>query len=116
MLNNLIRCDIFKWMNIPRHDLIFLFSAKMNITIPGSLVNKTKKHFMGMAAPAGYIPGLGRGATGFTTRSDIGPAKDAGESLVGAEAAEGPEPKKQREEAEDLNDANYDEVIIVFSS
>jgi hypothetical protein len=25
--------------------------------------------------PAGYIPGLGRGASGFTTRSDIGPAK-----------------------------------------
>lgn len=28
-----------------------------------------------MPAPAGYVPGLGRGATGFTTRSDIGPAR-----------------------------------------
>lgn len=27
------------------------------------------------APPAGYIPGYGRGATGFITRSDIGPAK-----------------------------------------
>ena len=26
--------------------------------------------------PAGYVPGLGRGATGFTTRSDIGPARE----------------------------------------
>ena len=27
--------------------------------------------------PAHYIAGLGRGATGFTTRSDIGPARPA---------------------------------------
>ena len=27
------------------------------------------------APPQGYVPGLGRGATGFITRSDIGPAK-----------------------------------------
>jgi len=46
-------------------------------TIPGSLVNKTKKHFLGMSAPAGYVAGVGRGATGFTTRSDIGPARDS---------------------------------------
>lgn len=26
------------------------------------------------AAPANYVPGLGRGAAGFTTRSDVGPA------------------------------------------
>lgn len=26
-------------------------------------------------APVGYVAGLGRGATGFTTRSDIGPAR-----------------------------------------
>jgi pre-mRNA-processing factor 6 len=28
-------------------------------------------------APAGYVPGLGRGAAGFTTRSDIGPGQVA---------------------------------------
>jgi hypothetical protein len=27
--------------------------------------------------PPGYIPGLGRGAVGFQTRSDIGPARTA---------------------------------------
>ncbi|KAF9206315.1 hypothetical protein BGZ49_002663 [Haplosporangium sp. Z 27] len=34
------------------------------------------KDFLGKAAPPGYIAGLGRGATGFTTRSDIGPARE----------------------------------------
>ncbi|KAF9320561.1 hypothetical protein BG003_005744, partial [Podila horticola] len=34
------------------------------------------KDFLGKPAPAGYIAGLGRGATGFTTRSDIGPASE----------------------------------------
>jgi len=37
---------------------------------PGS-----KSDFNSMRAPANYVPGLGRGATGFTTRSDIGPAR-----------------------------------------
>ena len=32
-----------------------------------------KKHFMGVSAPLGYVAGVGRGATGFTTRSNIGP-------------------------------------------
>jgi hypothetical protein len=27
------------------------------------------------APPPGYVPGLGRGAAGFTTRSDIGPGQ-----------------------------------------
>jgi len=39
-------------------------------------------------APPGYIPGIGRGAIGFTTRSDIGPARPAGaaEPTAGAGA------------------------------
>ncbi|KAI9281199.1 PRP1 splicing factor, N-terminal-domain-containing protein [Sporodiniella umbellata] len=36
------------------------------------------KDFMGKAAPPNYVAGLGRGATGFTTRSDIGPARESG--------------------------------------
>lgn len=43
----------------------------------------------GSAAPSNYVAGAGRGATGFTTRSDIGPAKptldlSAGLPVVGA--------------------------------
>jgi pre-mRNA-processing factor 6 len=37
---------------------------------------------MGKPAPAGYIAGLGRGATGFTTRSDIGPAREASAAAI----------------------------------
>ncbi|KAJ3218692.1 hypothetical protein HDU67_004474 [Dinochytrium kinnereticum] len=33
--------------------------------------------FLTKKAPPNYIAGLGRGATGFTTRSDIGPAREA---------------------------------------
>lgn len=36
-----------------------------------------KVDFNSVPAPANYVPGLGRGATGFTTRSDIGPARMA---------------------------------------
>uniref|UniRef100_A0A915M987 Pre-mRNA-processing factor 6 n=1 Tax=Meloidogyne javanica TaxID=6303 RepID=A0A915M987_MELJA len=87
----------------------------MTTTIPGSLVNKTKKHFMGMSAPAGYVAGVGRGATGFTTRSDIGPGVDlpADPGMAGAAAAGATPAKKPKDddndEPEDLNDANYDE-------
>ena len=101
----------------------------MATTIPGSLVNKTKKHFLNMPAPAGYVAGVGRGATGFTTRSDIGPARESfdvpGNSLMdysrptyashlseaGAPAAKAPreEGADEDNQAEDLNDALYDE-------
>lgn len=49
--------------------------------------NQRVKDFLGKPAPAGYIAGLGRGATGFVTRPDIGPARDniviEGEDTVG---------------------------------
>lgn len=41
-----------------------------------------------MKAPAAYVAGLGRGASGFTTRSDIGPAREAAPE-EGAEGAAG---------------------------
>ena len=47
------------------------------------------------SAPSNYVAGLGRGATGFTTRSDIGPARaDADASKSGADQ---------------LNESNFDE-------
>uniref|UniRef100_A0A1D2A2C6 Pre-mRNA-processing factor 6 n=1 Tax=Auxenochlorella protothecoides TaxID=3075 RepID=A0A1D2A2C6_AUXPR len=36
-----------------------------------------KIDFNALRAPANYVPGLGRGAAGFTTRSDIGPSMPA---------------------------------------
>mmetsp|Transcript_809 Transcript_809/g.1566 ORF Transcript_809/g.1566 Transcript_809/m.1566 type:complete len:972 (-) Transcript_809:183-3098(-) len=51
-------------------------------------------------APPGYVPGLGRGAVGFTTRSDIGPARPT----AGGAAAQPEKPKET-----DLSESNYDE-------
>jgi pre-mRNA-processing factor 6 len=45
------------------------------------------------SAPVNYVAGLGRGATGFTTRSDIGPARMSAEN----------------DEAGKLNDSKFDE-------
>ncbi|CAF0850805.1 unnamed protein product [Adineta steineri] len=70
---------------------------------------KRNKAFMGMPAPLGYVPGLGRGATGFTTRSDIGPARETGDISDERHAP----PNKRRDEDDDeetdLNDSNFDE-------
>lgn len=41
-------------------------------TAPGQKLNLNA-----IPTPPNYVPGLGRGATGFTTRSDIGPARMA---------------------------------------
>jgi len=58
--------------------------------------------------PPGYIPGIGRGATGFTTRSDIGPAAERG--VIIPERGMGPaEIQRLREREENLNEQNYDE-------
>lgn len=35
-----------------------------------------RNDFLNQAAPENYVAGLGRGATGFTTRSDLGPARE----------------------------------------
>ncbi|KAF8958681.1 PRP1 splicing factor, N-terminal-domain-containing protein [Flammula alnicola] len=49
--------------------------------------NKPNKlAFLSMPAPASYVAGLGRGASGFTTRSDIGPAREGPSAEVIAEA------------------------------
>ncbi|KAL9711314.1 U4/U6 x U5 tri-snRNP complex subunit Prp1 [Leucoagaricus gongylophorus] len=45
-----------------------------------------KLAFLSMPAPASYVAGLGRGASGFTTRSDIGPAREGPSEEVIAEA------------------------------
>lgn len=35
-----------------------------------------RRDFLSQVAPENYVAGLGRGATGFTTRSDLGPARE----------------------------------------
>ena len=53
--------------------------ATTSLAKPGKSSVQTKK------APPGYVAGIGRGATGFTTRSDIGPTTAAG---IGSGAAQ----------------------------
>lgn len=50
------------------------------------MATKNKLAFLSMPAPASYVAGLGRGASGFTTRSDIGPAREGPSAEVIAEA------------------------------
>ena len=44
---------------------------------PSNLVPGSRVDWNSVPIPAGYVPGLGRGASGFTTRSDIGPSRAA---------------------------------------
>jgi len=56
-------------------------------------LNNDKYAFLKMQAPPSYVAGLGRGASGFTTRSDIGPAREGPtpEAIAAAKAARGEE-------------------------
>nr|SVE90348.1 EOG090X017X [Daphnia sinensis] len=88
---------------------------QQNITMasklpPPPIVNPKRKNFLGQPAPQGYVAGVGRGATGFTTRSDIGPARDANDVPDDRHPAPAKRKKDDEEDLEeDLNDANYDE-------
>lgn len=65
------------------------------------------------------VSGVSCSATGFTTRSDIGPARDANDPVDDRHAPPGKrtvgdQMKKSQaadDDDEDLNDTNYDEVI-----
>ncbi|KAJ3553871.1 hypothetical protein NM688_g3392 [Phlebia brevispora] len=70
-----------------------LFTLESSKPIMAS--NKPNKlAFLSMPAPASYVAGLGRGASGFTTRSDIGPAREgpSAETIAEAQMRRGEEP------------------------
>jgi pre-mRNA-processing factor 6 len=81
---------------------------------------KNRLEFLNTKPPPNYVAGLGRGATGFTTRSDIGPARaapdlpdrsattvgGAGPSGVGRGRGKGPGEEEEEDEAEEKG---YDE-------
>ncbi|KAI7853184.1 PRP1 splicing factor, N-terminal-domain-containing protein [Circinella umbellata] len=71
------------------------------------------KDFIGKSAPPNYVAGLGRGATGFTTRSDIGPARESGDFGADAKKAGG------KEGGDDDDEERYqdpDNEVALFSS
>ncbi|KAJ1744331.1 U4/U6 x U5 tri-snRNP complex subunit Prp1 [Coemansia sp. RSA 1086] len=71
------------------------------------------KDFLGKPAPPGYIAGLGRGATGFTTRSDIGPAREAAAST---DKSDKDKTKAQQEAEDDVRFANAENEEGLFSN
>ncbi|CAD6586897.1 MAG: hypothetical protein TREMPRED_004583 [Tremellales sp. Tagirdzhanova-0007] len=64
-----------------------------NVGTVRHIPKETRYLFLQMAAPASYVAGLGRGASGFTTRSDIGPAREgpSAETIAEAQAKRGEE-------------------------
>ncbi|XP_077241716.1 protein STABILIZED1-like [Tasmannia lanceolata] len=85
---------------------------------------KPRLEFLNTKPPPNYVAGLGRGATGFTTRSDIGPARaapdlpdrssttigggGAGPTSIGRGRGKGSGGREDEEE-EEAEDKGYDE-------
>ena len=81
---------------------------------------KNRLEFLNSKPPPNYVAGLGRGATGFTTRSDIGPARaapdlpDRSTTTIGGAAAPGVgrgqgKGAGEEEEEEEGDEKGYDE-------
>ncbi|KAA8526399.1 hypothetical protein F0562_008398 [Nyssa sinensis] len=111
--------------SIPISDLGVKPNSTLTLHLPlfGGMqapVMAKKSEFLNTKPPPNYVAGLGRGATGFTTRSDIGPARaapdlpdrsattigGAGPSGVGRGRGKGPGEEEEEDEAEDKG---YDE-------
>jgi pre-mRNA-processing factor 6 len=83
----------------------------------------TKLDFLNQKAPENYVAGLGRGATGFTTRSDLGPARDGPsedqikEALAkrAAQLGLGPDGKKKEDDDDDERFQDPDNEVGLFS-
>ncbi|KAF6154521.1 hypothetical protein GIB67_028413 [Kingdonia uniflora] len=83
---------------------------------------KPRLEFLNTKPPPNYVAGLGRGATGFTTRSDIGPARaapdlpDRSATPIGAPGPAGPSgagrgrgKAAEEEEEDEADEKGYDE-------
>lgn len=89
-----------------------------------------RRDFLNQQAPENYVAGLGRGATGFTTRSDLGPAREGPsedqikEALAKRAAALGsaaptaygvPEKKDKEEEEDDERFQDPENEVGLFA-
>lgn len=88
-----------------------------------------RNDFLNQQAPENYVAGLGRGATGFTTRSDLGPAREgpsedqikealakrAAQLGAAAPTAYGIEKKREEEEDDDRFNQDPDNEVGLFS-
>ncbi|CAM6093470.1 unnamed protein product [Calypogeia fissa] len=74
---------------------------------------KPRLDFFNTRPPANYVAGLGRGATGFTTRSDIGPARaapDLPDRAATTIGGAGPPPTGEYDEDDKEADAVWESI------
>ncbi|KAM7271925.1 hypothetical protein ACFE04_031139 [Oxalis oulophora] len=119
--------------NATIHDLgiVDYSTVMLNFTLNGGVGGPTpvqppkpRLEFLNSKPPTNYVAGLGRGATGFTTRSDIGPARaapdlpDRSATTIGGAAAAGvvrgrgkgdEDEGDEGEEEDEGEDKGYDE-------
>ncbi|XP_010522629.1 PREDICTED: protein STABILIZED1 [Tarenaya hassleriana] len=82
----------------------------------GAAPPKPRLEFLNSKPPQNYVAGLGRGATGFTTRSDIGPARAAPDlpdrsaaAVAAPGAGRGRGKPGEEDEDEEGDEKGYDE-------
>jgi pre-mRNA-processing factor 6 len=80
-----------------------VFIVPLTGTQPLTVSKSPRFNFLNSKPPANYVAGLGRGATGFTTRSDIGPARAAAPDLPDKSAGVGRGREKYATEEEDYD-------------
>ncbi|EFA84027.1 TPR repeat-containing protein [Heterostelium album PN500] len=81
-----------------------------------SYINPLKKKFLDQTPPPNYVAGLGRGAIGFTTRSDIGSARNVDGGVPGfgdrkqqQQQRSGNEDDENGDDSDNIGYTNYDE-------
>ncbi|XP_058213696.1 protein STABILIZED1-like [Rhododendron vialii] len=68
---------------------VFSSPSCFGVIMQGPVQPRAKLEFLNAIPPRNYVAGMGRGATGFTTRSDIGPARAAPDRPAAAIAGVG---------------------------
>ncbi|KAL3526997.1 hypothetical protein ACH5RR_011653 [Cinchona calisaya] len=120
-------------LSIPQNDGVFISSLGVSpnstLTLHVPLIGgmqppasnpKNRLEFLNTKPPPNYVAGLGRGATGFTTRSDIGPARAAPDlpdrsigpaagAAAGAGRGRGKGGPSEEEDEEENEEKGYDE-------
>lgn len=110
--------DVLSSQGVDRDSTLAMAPFLLGGTHPGSLVQPKAKVNFNQKPPPNYVAGLGRGATGFTTRSDIGPARAAPDMPDRSSAPAPGKPKEAEQEEEEeeeeagdapAKEAKYDE-------
>lgn len=117
-------------IQVPVRDIKCIPAHKLHhLALACPLAMPPRNDFLSQQAPENYVAGLGRGATGFTTRSDLGPAREgpsedqikealakrAAQLGAAAPTAYGIEKKKEEEDDGDDRNQDPDNEVGLFS-